>query len=355
MNRRACITLVLLIVLLAGAVAWRLLVGDPLGSLPVEARMDALNIRVSRVTTGATVGVCLAVAGVLLQSLLRNPLASPDIIGMSSAASLGVMISLYIAMNLTAASVGAGAAFTIAAARPWQAAPALIGALGALGLVYALSQRRGLIDPATLVLIGVVVSIMCGGGVLLVQHLMPGAALTPGALRMLVGAISDDVNRVHVAVGGGVAILATVIAAKLGPVMDAASLGDDEATSLGVPVRSLRLSLLALAGILTACAVVIAGPLGFVGLVAPHAVRLMAGPGLGFGARVKGKGSGEWGGNRFVVIGSAIAGPTLVVAADAVVKVLDFGSGRMPLGIVTGLVGGATFIVLLRAERRRGS
>jgi iron complex transport system permease protein len=339
-NRRATITLVLLVLLLAGAVAWRLLVGDSLSELSEADQIQTLRIRGMRVATGGTVGLCLAVAGVVLQALLRNPLASPDIMGMSSAASLGVMLSLFFAATGTE-TLG------LAAARPWQAAPALVGAMSALGLVYMLSQRRGLIDPTALVLIGVVVSIMCGAGVLLVQHLLPGAALTPGAMRLLVGAISDDVSGAHLA---GVAVLgggAMVLAAVLGPAMDAASLGDDEASSLGLPIRSLRLALLALAGLLTAGAVVLAGPLGFVGLVAPHSVRLLAGPGLGSG------GTGKWGGNRFVVIGSALAGPTLVIAADALVKALEFQSGRMPIGIVTGLVGGATFIALLRAERRQ--
>lgn len=322
--------------------AWRLLVGDPLSGLSEADRIDTLTIRAMRVATGGAVGLCLAVSGVLLQALLRNPLASPDIMGMSSAASLGVMLSLFFA-------AGGPEAVSLASARPWQAAPALIGALSALGLVYALSQRRGLIDPTALVLIGVVVSIMCGAGVLLVQHLLPGAALTPGAMRLLVGAISDDVSRTHVAMVGGIGIGATVLAAVLGPAMDAASFGDDEAASLGVPIRTLRLALLGLAGLLTAGAVVLAGPLGFIGLVAPHTVRLLAGPGLGSG----GKGRWMWGGNRLVVIGSAIAGPTLVIAADALVKAIEFQSGRMPIGIVTGLVGGATFIALLRAEHRQ--
>lgn len=339
MNRRAIATLCILALLLAGAITWRLLVG---GGFPPEDRAAALMLRANRVITGATVGLCLSVAGVLLQALLRNPLASPDIMGMSSAASLGVMIALF--------AGAAGGDLTLASARPWQAAPALIGALGALGLVYALSQRRGLIDPTALVLIGVVVSIMCGSGVLLVQHLMPGAALTPGALRMLVGAISDDVERTHVVAVAIIGVAATIVAARLGPAMDAASLGDDEAASMGVQIRALRLGLLAMAGLLTAGAVVLAGPLGFIGLVGPHAVRLMAGPGLGHGGSGR---LGEWGGNRFVVIGSALAGPALVIGADALVKALDFGGGRMPIGIVTGLVGGAAFIGLLRAERRR--
>lgn len=331
MNPRALMTLGAVVLACAGAIAWRLGAG---GHIPAGEWNAVIELRAWRVATGAGVGVCLAVGGVLLQSLLRNPLASPDITGMSSAASLGVMCSLYLASRAD------GFATPV---RAWQAAPALVGALGALVLVSSLSRRRGVLDPTAMVLIGVVVSVMCGAGVLLLQHLLPGVAMSTGGMRLLVGAISDDVSRTHVIAVGVLAILATLVAMLLGPWMDAGTLGDEEAASLGVPIARLRVVLLALAGVLTAGAVVLAGPLGFVGLVAPHAVRLMAGPGLG--------GAGKWGGNRFVVLTSALAGAALVVGADALVKTFPTRSGNMPIGIVTALLGGCTFIALLRAER----
>jgi iron complex transport system permease protein len=214
------------------------------------------------------------------------------------------------------------------------AGPALAGSMAALVLVYALSQRRGLVDPTALVLIGVVVSIMCGAGIMLLQHLMPGSTegRAGGGSRLLIGALSDEVTWRQLAWTGAVAAAGLGIGLKLGPAMDAASLGHDEAISVGVPVGALRLGLLVTSGVLTAAAVVIAGPIGFVGLVCPHAVRLMTGPR----------------GHRVLVAGSAMAGAALVIAGDALVKAIETPSGRVPLGVVMALVGGATFIGLLR-------
>ena len=109
-----------------------------------------------------------------------------------------------------------------------------------------------------------------------------------------------------------------------------------QALSTGVPIARLRIALFLLSGVLTAVAVVLAGPVGFVGLVCPHIVRLLAGPA-----------------HRTLVLGSALAGATLIVAADAAVKAVNLGGGRMPIGVITALVGGPVFIVLLRRGTAR--
>lgn len=216
----------------------------------------------------------------------------------------------------------------------WHAGPALAGAIAALALVYALSQRRGLVDPVSLVLVGVVVGIICSAGVMLVQQLMPDRGLAAG--RLLIGAISDEAAWREIAAGGVVALAGVGIGVWAGPAMDAAATGDVEAHSLGVRLALLRVVLLLTAGALTAAAVVLAGPVGFVGLVCPHAVRLM---------------TGMQGGHRWLVAGSALAGGALVVGADAAVRGLDLASGRLPIGVLTALIGGPAFLVLLRRER----
>src|SRR5205085_2791747 len=134
-----------------------------------------------------------------------------------------------------------------------------------------------------------------------------------------------------VAAGVGLGLIA---GAALGPAMDVAALGDDEARSSGLGLARLRIGLFMLAGALTAGSVVLAGPVGFVGLVCPHIVRLSAGPS-----------------HRSLVLGSALAGGALVVGADALTKALSLDQGRMPIGILTALLGGPVFIVLLRRER----
>jgi len=331
---RTTITLIALATLAIAAVVLRLLIGLP-DDLPDEIRAQALSLRWMRVGAGASVGVCLAVAGVLMQSLMRNPLASPDLMGMSSGAGLAVMLARAGAASLPATAgqwIGGGA---------WETIPALVGALGTLTLVWTLSQRRGLVDPVSLVLIGVVVGILCGAGIGLVQHLSP---TTPGgvSVRMLIGTLSDETTKPELLAAGIFALLGVAVGMKAGPAMDAGALEPDEAASVGVRVGRLRVVLLLTSGILTAVAVVLAGPLGFVGLICPHIVRLLA-PGAG--------GTGWWGVHRLRVVGAAFAGIALVVGGDCLVsaiKLTDSSIGRVPLGIVMAFIGAPVFVLLLR-------
>lgn len=308
------LTLLGLVLLLAAAVALRLSIGrDGLG----WPGSEELPIRLDRARSGIVVGAALAVAGAMLQALLRNPLAAPEIIGASSGAGLAVMVSVLIAGG------------EIAAAGLSRGPAAVAGALGALGVVYLLGQRRGFVEPVMLVLVGVMVSVICGAATMLLASLMPDGGWS--AIRWSMGALSDDVSRGTLAGVGAFTLLAVLAGAAIGPAMDVASLAEEEAVSIGVPVRALRLALFVISGCLTAGAVLIAGPIGFVGLVCPHAVRLLAGPN-----------------HRAVIVGSAVAGATLVVGADAAVRAVNLGSGRLPLGVFTALVGGPVFIAMLR-------
>lgn len=299
--------------------------------LPEPQRAGIMEIRQQRATMAIVVGAGLAVGGVLLQSLLRNPLASPDLLGLASGAGLAVMIWAYLQglTGATALASGVGAAGAGAAA--------LVGSLGTLGLVYLLSQKRGFVDPVTLVLVGVIVSVMCGAATMFVAMLMPDRGF--GVARWTIGALDDNVTWGRIATVGGVTLGAIAVGFAAGRAMDAASLSEDEARSVGVPIGGLRLLLFAASGVLTAGAVVLAGPIGFVGLVCPHVVRLLAGPG-----------------HRVLVVGSALAGGAMIAGADTVVKAVDLASGRMPIGVLTALVGGPVLIVLLRSEsaRQRG-
>ncbi|MBX3357736.1 MAG: iron ABC transporter permease [Phycisphaeraceae bacterium] len=333
MSSRAAIAIGVLVLVLIGAVALRLGVGGSLDSLPEAARGQVWILREQRALAAIVVGMSLAIGGVMLQSLLRNPLASPDLLGLSSGAALAVMLAMYLAATWTGSSTES-APYSVAG---WHAGPALLGSIAALALVYALSQRRGLVDPPTLVLIGVIVSIMCGAATMLLQHLMPDRGI--GAARLLMGAISDDVTWPQLAAVGGIAVIGLGAGLWAGPAMDAAAMGDDEAVSVGVPLSRLRLALFILAGAMTAGAVVIAGPIGFVGLICPHLARLLTGR------------RGASAGHRVLVLASALLGASLIVAADALVKSLDLASGRLPIGVLTALLGGPAFIVLLRRTR----
>jgi iron complex transport system permease protein len=308
----------------AGLVLLRLLIGSG-GHLSWPGDPSVLDLRAGRAACGAIVGAALGLAGLLLQSLLRNPLASPDILGIASGASLAVTISIVL-------GGGAGGAVAL-----WHAGPALAGAGLTLLVIYTLSQRRGRVDPARLVLVGVMIALMCSAGISLVQHLSPDPSARSSMARLLNGGLSDDVSPRQLALAAAVVLGALALAVGRAPAMDAASMSEDEARSVGVRLGALRIELLAASGALTAAAVTIAGPIGFIGLVAPHAVRLSAGVGAG---------------HRALALGSALAGAALVVGADSLVRALELGAGRLPLGVVTSILGGAAFIALLRSHHR---
>lgn len=308
-----------------GAVVFRLLASS--GGLSVPSGEHAATVwelRGLRASVGAVVGVGLAVSGVLLQSLFRNPLASPDLLGMSAGAGLAVLIVAMVTHTTGgSAAMGRGPA-------------ALAGSFAALGLLYALGQRRGMIDPVSMILVGVIVSVLCGSVMGLLQQLLPRQA-GAGASRWLLGRIDEDVRWIEVGVWGAVTLAGAAWAWWLGRAMDVASLGEQEAKAAGVALDRVRLVQFLLAGVLAAGAVSLAGPLGFVGLVCPHAVRLTAGPG-----------------HRGLVVGAAFAGVALVVGADGALKLLPMATGRVPLGLVTALVGGPVFLWMLLGSRGRG-
>ncbi len=310
--------------LVVAAVLARLLVGGEGLGFPESGAI--WEIRGFRVVIGVVVGVGLSVSGVLLQSLLRNPLASPDLLGLATGAGLGITIWMV------GSRVISGGGASVPMSSP-PAVAALAGSFGALVIVYVLGQRRGLIDPIALILVGVIVSVICSAATLLLQHMLPDRGLA--ASRWMLGAINEDVSTGKVWLVGIVTLAIVGWSVWMGRAMDVCAMSEEEAASVGVAVGRLRLGLFVGAGVLTAGAVVLAGPIGFVGLVCPHAVRLLAGPS-----------------HRVLIIGAALAGAALVVGADALVKGVMLPSGRLPIGVLTSMIGGPVFLWLLFAELR---
>lgn len=318
--------LVVLAVVLVTAVVLRLAVGSQGLAWPESA--EVWRIRGDRVLAAVVVGAALALGGTFLQVLLRNPLASPDLIGAASGAGFAVMAWVVLSGNGSDAAWGGAGWGGVA-----RGLVALCGACGTMLVVYAIAQRRGLVEPASLLLVGVMVSVLCGAGTLLLAHLTPDRGL--GVARWTVGTLTDDSPRWAVVVGLVAVVGGALLGSWRGQMLDAATLGDDEAHALGVPIGRVRVMLFVAAGVLTALAVSIAGPVGFVGLVCPHVTRLLAGPA-----------------SRGVVVGSAISGAALMVGADALVRAVELPSGRLPIGVITALIGGPVFLVMLRGERR---
>lgn len=326
----------ILSVVTAVAVASRLLVGrgfDDAGAgtlvfgLPEAA---LLEIRLSAVLAAAVAGAALALSGLAFQVLLRNPLASPWVLGVSGGAGFGIMLAAWMAR------LGGGAGFLGGLLLAGAGMPAAAGgAVLAILIVWGLARRLGGYDPVGLVLCGVVTSATFGAGILFLQHLVPNG-VRGDLVGWLMGRV-PELESLWLLVLGGVAVgLALVLGSWAGPAIDAASLGEDEARSVGVPIDELRRGLLATGGVLAAIAVVIVGPIAFVGLLAPHLARVVSGPG-----------------HRGLVWSTAVAGIAILVGADAIRQFVDLGGGRLPVGVLTALVGGPVFLVLLLRDRRQ--
>jgi iron complex transport system permease protein len=272
--------------------------------------------RLPRVLAAALVGAAMAASGVVLQALLRNPLATPDTLGISSGAAFGAMLAITLHLDVTIAGV------------PPLPLASLAGALGALGIVYALAMARGRgFSTMVLLLAGVTMTAFFSALILFTQYLADFTD-TFRAVRWLMGVL--DV--------GGYAPIVTVLPmllvaggllASLPRSLDLISLGADAATARGVNVlRAERLALVG-ASLATGAAVSISGPIAFVGLVVPHLVRLIVGSD-----------------HRLVLPASALFGGAFLIACDLAARTLFF-PAELPVGIVTALIGGPFFLWLL--------
>jgi len=313
---RPALAIAVLAIILVGAVALRLATTS--GGFAWPDSNLILEIRGVRIVSAVIVGASLAVAGALLQAILRNPLASPFLLGMTSGAGLGIVLATYAAYLATGQIVQYSA----------PVVPAMLGAGAALALVYGLGHRRGAIEPTRLILMGLIVSLLCGSVTSLFQHLLPDRGMAVYT-RWVMGTITEETSWETLAIVGGVALIGIAWARALARPLDAAALGEDEAMSVGVHLHGVRLQSLIVAGVLTGATVVIAGPIGFVGLLCPHLVRLIAGHK-----------------NGVVIVGSALAGAALLVVSDIAVSLPQLSSGRIPIGILTTLIGAPVFIAL---------
>ena len=300
---------------------WRLLVAGWWEGVGFDSVLD---IRLNRVALAVLAGSSLATGGVALQALLRNPLAEPFILGLSSGAGVGVMAQMW-------------------AAHRWgfllghHHLGALLGASVSMLIVYVAGQRRGVIDPLGLLLVGVVLGTLNGAVMVLMNHLSGSVELRNDLARWMMGYLNEDLmGTPAVLVTAAITGVGLVVLWRLGPAMDVASFSDAEAASLGVNMRRLRGVLFVAASVLAAEAVVLAGPIAFVGLVCPHAVRLLLGPV-----------------HRPLVLGSAMVGAGLILLADAAAVGLDFGQGLLPLGVFTSVLGGPVFVWMLRPQLGR--
>ena len=276
-----------------------------LGNVQTTDEMVIWNIRFPRNIVGALVGANLAVSGAILQAVMKNPLADPGIVGVSS----GVIMLIF----MPEASI-------------LLTPVAFVGAMLSAAAVYALAWKNG-IRPTRIILAGVAVSAFLGSGIsaLLVFY----SDKVQGALLWMVGGLSAR-SWPQVETLFPYTILGLVLALAGCKALTILSLGDETARGLGVPVERVRFSMTAVAALLAAGAVSVAGLIGFVGLVVPHIVRLIIGTDY-----------------KYVIPGSAILGAGVLVFCDTLGRVA-FSPIEIPAGIIMAFLGAPFFLYLLR-------
>ena len=284
------------------------------------ARRVVLELRLPRILAALLVGAGLATAGALLQALLRNPLSDPAILGVSGGAALGAASIL---------TLGAAAAFPVPLA-------AFVGAVFTTLAVWRLGSVDGAVRPSSLLLAGVAVNALAGASVGLML-----VFADDGALRSTTFWLFGTLNRATLGALIPLAIavpLVLVYAERRAIQLDQYQLGEREARQAGLGVRRLQWTGLGLACLLTALAVAVAGVVGFVGLMVPHLLRLRA----------------PDGGHRHLLLGSALGGGLLLLAADIFARTVAQ-PAELPIGLITALLGAPFFLVLLRGQARRAT
>ncbi|MCA5893281.1 iron chelate uptake ABC transporter family permease subunit [Isoptericola sp. NEAU-Y5] len=301
----------------AASVAGHLGLGPVLGLEPLGTLRDGMvwELRLPRVLTAAAVGGGLALCGVVMQSLTRNPLADPYLLGLSSGASLGAVLVLV---------AGVTALLPVAA---------FVGAVAALVAALALAGASGTITPTRTVLAGLAVSQLAAAATSFVIFWSATGDSYREILSWLMGSVAGATWTSVAITGVAVLVLGTLLAST-GSVLDAFTFGDTAAATLGVPVARVRWLLLVGVALLTGALVSQSGSIGFVGLILPHAVRMLT------GAR-----------HRLLLPLSALCGASFLIWADTLARTV-FAPREVPVGIVTAAVGAPVFALLLWRGRR---
>lgn len=331
-RRAAFVLLMLTVVLVAACVA-----GASFGAVPVptsdvvgavvatvrgvpltSSQALVMDLRMPRVALAALVGACLAAAGVLYQALFRNALADPYILGVSSGAGLGAALAFV-----------AGGSGAVAVLAPPLAA--FVGALATILLVAALATRRGVMETLSLLLAGVAVSYTLSAltSFVLVIRREQMSRIVFWMMGGLQGATWQQAGVV-----AGMLVMGLAVALLFARELNIMLLGDERAGELGVNVEHVKRVILAAASLVVSAAVSVSGLIGFVGLMTPHAARLVLGPD-----------------HRLLLPASVLSGAIVMVLADLVARVV-LAPVELPVGIVTALAGGPVFVWLLVRARR---
>jgi iron complex transport system permease protein len=275
-----------------------------------------LQVRGPRVLSALLVGAALAAAGSAYQGMFRNPLVSPDILGVSTGAALGAVLGIFLSQNIVMTQLFAFA-----------------GGLAAVGLVYGVGSRLRGHDPLlALVLTGVVIGTLLGSAIALIKYLADPYNQLPAITFWLLGSLAS-ISPKDLAIAAPLALLGLAPMLLLRWRMNLLALPDDEARALGVDTRRLRTLIVACATLMTASVVAISGIIGWVGLLIPHAARLLVGPDFG----------------RLLPL-AMLMGAGFMLAVDTLCRTLA--TIEVPPGVLTALIGTPFFLWLFALARR---
>lgn len=285
----------------------------------VEATI-VLGLRLPRIAAAALAGGALAVAGVGFQGLTRNPLADPAVLGVSSGAAFGV-----VSIQLSGLSLGPGDGFRLVAA-------AFIGAVVAGALVHAIAWAGGQLLIQTLLLGGVIVGIFFSAAIAVLTSLVDPNRLA-GVIHWLLGNVAP-IPPTSLALFAALTALGVWVVAREARELNLLALGEEPALQLGVDAQRLKRRIFLGAALLTATVVAFSGPIGFVGLVVPHMLRLLLGPD-----------------HRLLVPAAVVGGAIFLLVADTLARSV-VAPGELSVGVITSFCGAPFFVYLLRTRSR---
>lgn len=284
-----------------------------------------VDIRLPRLLTGILVGAALAVSGTIMQGLFRNPLADPGLLGVSAGASLGAISAIVLGGVLPAA---------IASAAGWYLVPlaAFVGGWAAMLVLYGIATRHGRTSVTTMLLAGIALSAMIAAVSGLIIYRADDQQLrdlTFWGLGSLAGS-----SWVKLAAAGPVIMLSLLVAPLLARGLNGLALGEAAASHVGIRVQRVKTASILTTAAATGAAVAVSGGIGFVGIVVPHLLRLIAGPD-----------------HRWLLVNAGLLGASVLIAADMISRVV-VAPAELPIGIITAMIGGPFFMWVLLSNRK---
>jgi iron complex transport system permease protein len=318
MNTRVKKRLLVLFLLLCVAVIFALAKGAvniPLADLLLKKNQAIFNMRLLRILVAILAGSGLAVSGIALQAILRNPLAEPYLLGTSSGAGLAAVIAVILGVS-----------------RIYMPLAAFLGAVVSIILVYNLARERGRIVDTSLILSGVIVSVAFSSIIVFLVSLFGNLAMHE-MNWWLWGSMQVYDHRLVMLVAIPV-ILGVCVVYLFSQDLNAISMGEEEAMHLGIDTQRIKKILILVTALITSSLICICGIIGFVGLIVPHMMRLVCGPN-----------------HKVLIPTTCLAAAVFMVACDLLSRTL-FAPVEIPIGVITAIIGAPVFMFLLKKGRR---